>query len=110
MSIFQHLQRAIEEKDVDLWCEVYHDDFQFIRHQSGSAMNKEQVRSMLNQMLNSDAFVQTEHRCIYENEDVLIEHSFMTFPDNTKEAVLVVHNIQDGKIIRTETGATTIKT
>jgi hypothetical protein len=31
------------------------------------------------------------------------------FPDGTKEAILVVHFLKDGKIIRTESGATPIK-
>ena len=30
------------------------------------------------------------------------------FPDNTREAILEVHSIDNGKIIRTETGATRI--
>jgi hypothetical protein len=32
----------------------------------------------------------------------------MDFPDGTTEAVMTVHLIKDGKIIRTETGATLI--
>jgi len=47
-----------------------------------------------------------DSRCIYENEDVLVEHSVMDFPDGTTEAVMGVHTIKDGLIIRTETGAT----
>jgi hypothetical protein len=38
----------------------------------------------------------------------MVEHSFMTFPDGTSEAVMVVNLLKDGKIIRTETGATPI--
>ena len=33
----------------------------------------------------------------------------MDFPDGTREAVMAVHTIKDGKIIRTETGATLIQ-
>ena len=50
-----------------------------------------------------------DHRCIYENEEILVEHSVMDFPDGSREAVMSVHSIQDGMIIRTETGATLIK-
>ena len=35
--------------------------------------------------------------------------SVMDFPDGSREAVMSVHSIQDGLIIRTETGATLIK-
>jgi hypothetical protein len=45
-------------------------------------------------------------RCLYENSDVLIDHAVYHFPDKTREAVLAYHKIKDGKVIRTETGAT----
>ena len=32
----------------------------------------------------------------------------MDFPDGTREAVMAVHMLKDGKIIRTETGATRV--
>jgi hypothetical protein len=51
----------------------------------------------------------TESRCIYENDDILVEHSLMDFPDGTREAVMAVHTKKDGKVIRTETGATLIQ-
>ena len=47
-------------------------------------------------------------RCIYENNDILVEHHVVDFEDGNTEAVLAVHLIKDGKIIRTETGATSI--
>jgi len=50
-----------------------------------------------------------EPRCIYENDELLVEHSVMDFPDGTTEAVMAVHTKKDGKIIRTETGATLIQ-
>ena len=49
-----------------------------------------------------------DQRCLYENEDILVEHSVMDFPDGTREAVLHAHMLKDGKIIRTETGATPV--
>ena len=50
-----------------------------------------------------------KQRCLYENDEIMVEHSFMKFPDGTSEAVLVVNYIKDGKIIRVETGATPVK-
>jgi len=35
-----------------------------------------------------------------------VTHNFMSYPDGTKEAVMVVMMLKDGKIIRSETGAT----
>jgi len=49
-----------------------------------------------------------KQRCIYEDENVLVEHSLATFGSGTKEAVMAVHMKKDGLIIRTETGATSL--
>ena len=61
---------------------------------------------MMTQMMANENVVIRNSRCIYENEDILLEHSVMDFPDGCPEAVMAVHIISDGKIIRTETGAT----
>ena len=45
-------------------------------------------------------------RTLYENEEVGVAHSFVTFTDGSKQAVLVVYTIKNGRIIRSETGAT----
>ena len=36
----------------------------------------------------------------------MVDHSFMSYPDDTREAVMLVAMIKDGKIIKMETGAT----
>ena len=48
------------------------------------------------------------NRYIYENEDILVIHNIGNFPDNTKEAIMAVHTILNGKIIKTESGVTRI--
>jgi hypothetical protein len=108
MSLFTKIQTAIENNNADKWLELYHEDFEFVRHKSGTSMNREEIHQMIKRMFASGAVVQEDHRCLYENEDILVEHSFMDFPDGSREAVLVVHQIKNGKIIRTETGATPI--
>ena len=60
-------------------------------------------------MMENSALEISKQRCLYENDDIMIEHQFMKFADGTSEAVLVVNYIKDGKIIRVETGATPIK-
>ena len=54
------------------------------------------------------SIVRENQRCIYENEDVLITHSFVTFALGDKEGLLMVHRKKDGLLWRTETGATPI--
>ena len=109
MSIYTKLQAAIEGKDSTLYKELYHEDFQFVRHQTKTTMNREQIVAMIEKMFASGAVEINDHRCLYENETVMVEHSFMSFPDGSSEAVLAFHQLEDGKIIRTETGATLIK-
>ena len=108
MSLFTKIQTAITSNDAKQLDDIYHDNFEFVRHQTGTSISKDEIIDMIQKMFSSGAVVQQEHRCLYENEDILVEHSFMQFPDGSKEAVLVYHQIVDGKIIRTETGATTI--
>jgi hypothetical protein len=59
-------------------------------------------------MTSSETLTFSEQRCLYENDDILIEHSFMNFPDKTSEAVLAVWTKKDNKFIQVETGATKI--
>lgn len=55
-----------------------------------------------------EKFIQESSRCVYENDEIIVAHSFMSYPDDTREAVMLVAMLKDGKIIRMETGATTL--
>jgi hypothetical protein len=57
-----------------------------------------------------EVLVQENHRCIYENDDILVTHSFNTYKSGDKEALLMVSLKKDGLLWRSETGATEIKT
>ncbi len=43
---------------------------------------------------------------IYENDEIGVHHSIVTFNDGNVEAVMAVYKYKDGKIISLETGAT----
>tara|TARA_B100000959_G_C14650187_1_gene488026 strand:- start:4 stop:333 length:330 start_codon:yes stop_codon:yes gene_type:complete len=109
MGVYELLMKAMEERDATYYTEVLHDDYEFVRHQTGTTMNKTQMSEMMASMMANKEVVINEPRCIYENEDILVEHSVMDFPDGTREAVMAVHTIKDGRVTRTETGATLIK-
>ena len=108
MSVYQAIEEAMRGKDPDRYIGLLHDDFQFVRHQSGTTMDKAAMADMIRRMAASDAMAVHDQRCLYENEDIVVEHGVMDFPDGTREAVMAVHMIRDGKIIRTETGATPV--
>lgn len=109
MSLYQKIEQATEKKDADAYLKLLHDDYTFVRHQSGQTMSKGAMGDMLRKMMANDSMSVHDSRCIYENDDILVEHSVMDFPDGTCEAVMGVHTLKGGKILRTETGATLIK-
>ena len=104
--LYPMVKKAMDERNAEMWADLLHDDFEFVRHQTGTSMNKEQVMEMMRGFMASDAVQEHSRRCLYENNDVLVIHSFMDFADNTKESVLVVYTKKDGKLLRSETGAT----
>ena len=109
MSLYKKMKAASDNRDVEAWLDCIHDDFVFVRHQTGAEMSKEEWTPMVTAMMQSDQLEIKNQRCIYENEEILVTHSMMDFPDGTSEAVMVVNKLKDGKVIRVETGATPIE-
>ncbi|WP_040820184.1 nuclear transport factor 2 family protein [Thalassobium sp. R2A62] len=109
MSLYEKIKSAQDSKDIDMYLTCLHKDFVFVRHQSGTEVSKADWTPTVTQMMQSDALQFHDQRCLYENDEIMVEHSVMKFPDGTSEAVMVVNHIKDGKIIRVETGATPLK-
>jgi hypothetical protein len=82
--------------------EVLHDDYTFTMHASGNVLNKQDVMKWAM----SDDINREKVRILYENDEIGVEHSFVTFSDGNKQAVMAVFKIKDGKIFSLETGAT----
>ena len=108
MSVYQKLQKTMDNRDLEAYLELLHEDAVFIFHKSGSSFSKSEWSEMVKGMLANDNFIQESSRCVYENEDIMVFHDFMSYPDNSREAVMGVATLKDGKIIRMETGATTL--
>ena len=106
MSIYKAQEASRESNDMEAYAATLHDDFEFIMHLDNSKMNKEQTMEMFSFMMNNADFVTHESRCLYENDEVMVTHAVMSFPDGTRESVLAYNQIKDGKVIRLETGAT----
>jgi len=109
MAIFEKMNAAIENNDVEAYLALYGDDAVFVRHQSGSEMSKSEFGDMIRKMMASDKVNMGARRCIYENDDILVVHSINDYPDGSREAVLMACTKKDGKISRVETGATLLK-
>ena len=107
--LYDKITAALEARDAEAWNQFLHEDFVFVRHQSGSSMDKTQTLEMMRQFMASDAVQERDRRCLYENDDALVVHSIMDFADGSTEAILVFYAKKDGKITRSETGATPLK-
>ena len=107
MSVFEKWLKGVEDRDSDALIELLHEDFEFVRHQTGTSLNKSQMSEIMRQMISNNVAPKAQ-RCLYENEEVLVSHGVMNFPDGTTEAILRFDLLKDGKIIKSETGATLI--
>jgi len=61
---------------------------------------------LIKSMLESNKIEMISSKCCYKNDDILVVHNVMSFPDGSKEAVLASHMKKDGKIISSVTGVT----
>ena len=104
MSILAKYNKALETKDEAAMNEIFHDDYKFLMHASGKTLSKSDVIKWgMSGDINRDRV-----RIIYENDEIGVEHSFVTFKDGNTEAVMGVFKFKDGKVISFETGATKI--
>ena len=84
---------------------LLHDDYEFVMHSTGEVSNmKNMDPDIIIKFMNSTEY--ERRRCIYENDDILVEHRVAKFPSGNREAVLLVHLKKNGLLFRTETGAT----
>tara|TARA_Y100000741_G_scaffold312996_1_gene257777 strand:+ start:182 stop:502 length:321 start_codon:yes stop_codon:yes gene_type:complete len=102
MSILTKYSEAFINKDEAAMNEILHDDYKFTMHASGNVLSKQDVISWAM----SDDINRENVRIIYENDEIGIEHSFVTFNDGNTQAVMAVFTFKDGKILSLETGAT----
>ena len=104
MSILAKYNAAMEAKDEAAMNELLHDDYKFTMHASGNVLGKADViKWAMSGDINQD-----KARIVYENDEVGVHHSIVTFNDGNVEAVMAVYKYKDGKIASLETGATPI--
>ena len=104
MSLLAKMDAAMAAKDETVMNEIFHDDYKFTMHASGNVLGKADViKWAMSGDINKDKV-----RILFENDEIGVEHSFVTFNDGNTEAVMAVYKYKDGKVISLETGATKI--
>ena len=102
MSLLKKYDEIMKSKDEVGMNELLHDDYKFFMHASGKTLNKSDV---VKWAMSGDI----KRDKVRINDEIGIEHSFVSFNDGNTEAVMAVFRYKDGKIISLETGATKIK-
>ena len=104
MSLFDKWWDAANSNDRAQMADLLHDDFIFVRHNTGEELSKDEF---LDYMLTGirDKTASENRRLIYENDEMIVSHSILDGPMG-RNAVMLVRLVKDGKVIRAETGST----
>ena len=106
MSIYEKLDTAIENNDAKAYADLLHDDFQFVRHATNTAMTKSEWVQVISNMMESGKVTRSNSRCIYENDDIMIVHQITNAANGSRDAVMYVFTKKNNMLVRLETGAT----
>ena len=107
MSFYERYQKAWDEQDISAMLDLYHPDYNRVFHAKGIEQGLDDLEPIMSRWLIGTK--RSKRRCIYENDDIIVEHFIAEFQDDTTEAVLTVHLIKEGLLWRTETGSTPIE-
>ena len=108
MSFFEKWETAMGNEDLDALMELMHPEWTMVMYSSGKVINRDDYKQTIGQVVVRGKLTRNDVRCIYENDDIMVSHSFVTFPNGTTDAVMYVGILKDGKLFRTETGSTPI--
>ena len=104
MSLFDKWWDAANSKNRNQLAELLHDDFIFVRHNTGEELNKNKyLDAMMTDVRDKTAC--ENRRLIYENDEIIVSHSILDGPMG-RNAVMLVRLVKDGKFIKQETGMT----
>ena len=47
MTLYDTMAKALDQRDADMYTDLFHGDYEFVRHQSGTSMDREQMVEMM---------------------------------------------------------------
>ena len=62
MSVYEKWLESVDKRDAEIFIDAHHEDYQFVRHQSGTTMNKSEIADMMRGMMANDDVVVKETR------------------------------------------------
>ena len=85
--------------------ECHHDDYELVIHSTGEVKKMEDIDwdQMMEWMVAANV---ENHRCIFENDEIIVEHQIISSGSGDRETLMLVHQLTDGLMWRTESGAT----
>jgi len=104
MEIYAEMAAAMRADDVERYVALLHEDFQYVRHKSNDTLNRTEMAALLGKVWGGGNRTIDDMRCIYENDDILVIHTRLSFRSGSREAAMIVNLKKDGKVIRTESG------
>ena len=94
-----------DNMDVEGYLALHHEEYEVVFHSTNTITKINDLD--MDQWANLMAAAKFEsRRCLYENEEILVEHRVVTYGSGDREALMLVHLKKDGLFWRTETGAT----
>ncbi len=90
MSLFEKYTKAWNEKDITAFVECHHDDYELVIHSTGEAKKMEDIDwdKMMEWMVAANV---KKHSCIYENDDIIVEHQMLNYNSGDREALMPVY-------------------
>ena len=104
MSILEKWGKALDSRNEDSMNDCIHDDYKFTLHSAGKILSESEVVSW---GMSGDVN-RKKVRILFEDDDVGVEHAFVSFEDGNKQAVLSFFTFKDGKIYTHETGTSNL--
>ena len=108
MSLFENYTKAWNEKDITAFVKCHYDDYELVIHSTEEVKKMEDIDwdKMMEWMVAANV---EKHRCTYENDDIIFEHQIISYKSGDREALMLVHQLKDGLMWRTESGATPLQ-
>jgi ABC-type taurine transport system ATPase subunit len=104
MQIYPEMEAAMRADDVDRYVALMDEDFEYVRHKSRDSLSRDQMAELLRKVWRQGNRTIEDMRCLYENDEILVVHTRLSFASGSREGAMIVNIKRDGKIVRIESG------